>query len=128
MLVRTSTQDLGTGQRTVTAIVAAEILGLEPERHHARIGESQYGRSSGSGGSTTCPSQAPATLRAATAARDDLFAKIAAEARRQGGRPGHRAGQGRRQGQRQELGLEGGLRRLGMEQAKATATGPSANR
>jgi xanthine dehydrogenase YagR molybdenum-binding subunit len=72
-----STQDLGTGQRTVTAIVVAEILGLEPGDIITRIGESQYGRSTGSGGSTTCPSQAPAALRAATAARDQLFAKVA---------------------------------------------------
>lgn len=74
---QTSSQDLGTGQRTVTAIVTAEILGLEPGQVHVQLGENQYGRSTGSGGSTTCPSQAPATLRAATAARDDLFAKIA---------------------------------------------------
>ncbi len=73
---RTSTQDLGTGQRTVTALVTAEILGLEPEQITLQFGESPNGSSSGSGGSTTIPSQAPATLRAATAARDDLFAKI----------------------------------------------------
>lgn len=74
---QTSSQDLGTAQRTLTAIVTAEILGLTPSDVITRIGESPYGRSSGSGGSTTCPSQAPATLRAAVAARDDLFAKIA---------------------------------------------------
>jgi xanthine dehydrogenase YagR molybdenum-binding subunit len=74
---RTSTQDLGTGQRTVTALITAEILGLEPNQIMLQFGESPYGSSSGSGGSTTIPSQAPATLRAATAARDDLFAKIA---------------------------------------------------
>jgi xanthine dehydrogenase YagR molybdenum-binding subunit len=72
-----STQDLGTAQRTVWAIVVAEILGLKPEQIDVVIGESQLGDSTGSGGSTTCPSQAPAALRAATAARDDLFAKIA---------------------------------------------------
>ncbi|HET6571969.1 MAG TPA: molybdopterin cofactor-binding domain-containing protein, partial [Fimbriiglobus sp.] len=72
-----STQDLGTAQRTVTAIVVAEILGLEPTGLVIKIGESRYGNSSGSGGSTTCPSQAPAALRAAQLARDDLFAKIA---------------------------------------------------
>jgi xanthine dehydrogenase YagR molybdenum-binding subunit len=74
---RTSTQDLGTGQRTVTALITAEILGLEPGQITLQFGESPHGQSSGSGGSTTIPSQAPATLRAATAARDDLFAKIA---------------------------------------------------
>jgi xanthine dehydrogenase YagR molybdenum-binding subunit len=76
---RTSTQDLGTGQRTVTALVTAEILGLEPGQIHLQFGESPYGSSSGSGGSTTIPSQSPATLRAAIAARDDFFAKIAAK-------------------------------------------------
>jgi xanthine dehydrogenase YagR molybdenum-binding subunit len=74
---RTSTQDLGTGQRTVTALVTAEILGLEPGQITLQFGESPNGQSSGSGGSTTIPSQAPATLRAATAVRDDFFAKIA---------------------------------------------------
>jgi xanthine dehydrogenase YagR molybdenum-binding subunit len=76
---RTSTQDLGTGQRTVTAVITAEILGLEPGQVTLQFGESPNGQSSGSGGSTTIPSQAPATLRAATAARDDLFARIAAK-------------------------------------------------
>ncbi|HEY8503103.1 MAG TPA: molybdopterin cofactor-binding domain-containing protein, partial [Gemmataceae bacterium] len=71
-----STQDLGTGQRTVTAIVVAEVLGLSPADVITQVGESDLGRSSGSGGSTTCPSQAPAALLAATAARDDLFAKV----------------------------------------------------
>jgi xanthine dehydrogenase YagR molybdenum-binding subunit len=75
--VRSSTQDLGTGMRTVSAIVTSEILGLEPSQITVQIGESPYGASTGSGGSTTCPSQAPATLRAATAARDDFLARIA---------------------------------------------------
>jgi xanthine dehydrogenase YagR molybdenum-binding subunit len=73
----TSTQDLGTAQRTVTAIVSAEILGMMPTDIVVKLGESQYGFSSGSGGSTTCPSQAPAALLAAQAARDDLFKKVA---------------------------------------------------
>ena len=75
----TSTQDLGTAQRTVTAIVTAEVLGLGVADITVMIGESQYGFSTGSGGSTTCPAQAPATLLAAQAARDDLFKKVAAK-------------------------------------------------
>ncbi len=74
---QTSTQDLGTAQRTVTAIVAAEVLGLEPTQIVTKIGESQYGFSSGSGGSTTCPTQGPCALLAAQAARNDLFKKVA---------------------------------------------------
>jgi xanthine dehydrogenase YagR molybdenum-binding subunit len=73
---QTSTQDLGTAQRTVNAIVTAEVLGLMPTDVVVNLGESQFGSSSGSGGSTTCPSQAPATLFAAQAARDDLFKKV----------------------------------------------------
>jgi xanthine dehydrogenase YagR molybdenum-binding subunit len=117
---KSSTQDLGTGQRTVTAIVVAEILGLNPEQIAVLIGESPYGASSGSGGSTTLPSQAPAALRAATAAREDFFDKIA---KKLGGKA-------------EDLSLEGGkvhdktqkkswdwkqaCARLGMEQAKGT--------
>ncbi len=77
VLLESSTQDLGTGERTVLAVVAAEILGLEPENITTRIGESQYGRSTGSGGSTTTPGTAPATLNAAVAARDALLEKLA---------------------------------------------------
>jgi xanthine dehydrogenase YagR molybdenum-binding subunit len=71
-----STQDLGTGMRTVAAVVVAEILGLEPADVVTKLGESNLGHSTGSGGSTTTPSQAPAVLRGAVAARDDLFAKV----------------------------------------------------
>jgi len=73
----TSSQDLGTGLRTVDAIVVAEILGLEPGDITMKVGESNLGSSTGSGGSTTTPNQAPAALRGATGARDDLFAKVA---------------------------------------------------
>jgi xanthine dehydrogenase YagR molybdenum-binding subunit len=79
VLLECSTQDLGTGERTVAAIVTAEVLGLEPTDITVRIGESQYGRSGGSGGSTTTPGTAPAFLNAASAARDALFEKIAAK-------------------------------------------------
>lgn len=77
VLVQSSTQDLGTANRTVLAIVAAEVLGLEPKDITVRIGDSAYGRSQGSGGSITCPSISPATLNAASSARDALFDKIA---------------------------------------------------
>jgi xanthine dehydrogenase YagR molybdenum-binding subunit len=77
VLVQSSTQDLGTAQRTVLAIVVAEVLGLEPSDITVQIGESQWGRSTPSGGSTTCPGTAPAALNAANAARDALFQAIA---------------------------------------------------
>jgi xanthine dehydrogenase YagR molybdenum-binding subunit len=77
VLIESSTQDLGTGERTVLAIVAAEVLGLEPRDITCRIGESTFGRSTGSGGSTTCPGTAPAALNAATTALGALFDKLA---------------------------------------------------
>jgi xanthine dehydrogenase YagR molybdenum-binding subunit len=77
ILVQSSTQDLGTGERTLLAIVAAEILGQEPKAIRTQIGESTLGRSGGSGGSTTTPGTAPAALNAAVNARTSLFEKIA---------------------------------------------------
>jgi xanthine dehydrogenase YagR molybdenum-binding subunit len=77
VLIQSSTQDLGTGERTLLPIVTAEILGLNPHDITVRIGESPYGRSSGSGGSTTSPGTAPPALAAAVSARDALFQKIA---------------------------------------------------
>jgi xanthine dehydrogenase YagR molybdenum-binding subunit len=75
--VQCSTQDLGTAARTVLAIVVAEVLGLEVRNITVRIGESQYGPSTPSGGSTTTPGISPATLNAATAARTQLLNAIA---------------------------------------------------
>jgi xanthine dehydrogenase YagR molybdenum-binding subunit len=77
VLVQCSTQDLGTGERTVLPIVVAEVLGLNVPDITVQIGDSAFGRSTGSGGSTTCPGTAPAALNAASAARSALFAKIA---------------------------------------------------
>jgi xanthine dehydrogenase YagR molybdenum-binding subunit len=77
VLTECSTQDLGTGARTVIAIIAAELLGLNVADVTSRIGESQFGRSTPSGGSTTTPGIAPAALNAATAARDNLLTTLA---------------------------------------------------
>jgi xanthine dehydrogenase YagR molybdenum-binding subunit len=77
VLVQASTQDLGTGERTVLPIVVGEILGVDPHEITVKIGESPWGRSSGSGGSTTCPGTSPPALAAANGARDALFQKIA---------------------------------------------------
>jgi xanthine dehydrogenase YagR molybdenum-binding subunit len=77
VLIESSTQDLGTGERTVLPIVVAEILGLQVKDITTRIGESPYGRSTGSGGSTTCPGTAPAALNAATDALNKLLEKLA---------------------------------------------------
>jgi xanthine dehydrogenase YagR molybdenum-binding subunit len=75
--VMNGTQDLGTGTRTYLAMIVAEELGLDLKEVTPRIGDSVYGNSPGSGGSTTCPSVAPAVKMAAVDAREKLLAAIA---------------------------------------------------
>jgi xanthine dehydrogenase YagR molybdenum-binding subunit len=75
--VRSATQDIGTGARTILAIIAAEVLGLEVKDVTSNIGNSTFPPGQASGGSTTTPSMAPPCLNAATQARDALFQKIA---------------------------------------------------
>jgi xanthine dehydrogenase YagR molybdenum-binding subunit len=75
--VRSATQDIGTGARTVLAIIAAEILGLKVSDIKSNIGDSQFPPGQSSGGSTTTPSMSPPTYTAVTQARDALFKKIA---------------------------------------------------
>lgn len=77
VLCQCSTQDLGTAERTVLAIVVAEVLGLNPGDITVEVGESPFGRSTPSGGSTTCPGTAPAALNAAEAARTAFLTAIA---------------------------------------------------
>jgi xanthine dehydrogenase YagR molybdenum-binding subunit len=58
--VRCGTQDLGTGSRTVVAVVAAEMLGLDPAQITVRVGDTRLPPSGLSGGSATTASVAPA--------------------------------------------------------------------
>jgi xanthine dehydrogenase YagR molybdenum-binding subunit len=75
--LQSATQDIGTGARTVLAIVAAEVLGLQVSDIKSNIGNSTFVPGQASGGSTTTPSMSAPTLNAAIMARDELFAKIA---------------------------------------------------
>jgi xanthine dehydrogenase YagR molybdenum-binding subunit len=75
--LRSATQDIGTGARTILAIIAAEVLGLQPTDIFSNIGNSTFPPGQASGGSTTTPSMAPPCLDAVTKARDALFKKIA---------------------------------------------------
>ena len=75
--VSTCTQDIGTGTRTVLAIVAGETLGLPVEAIKLNIGDSLLPESGSSGGSTTVGGVSSSTRRAALNARDELFAKVA---------------------------------------------------
>src|SRR5262245_15573456 len=67
------TQDLGSGTRTVIALVLAETFGLPYESIRVNIGSSKYPISGASGGSTTVGGVAESHRRAG----QDAFAKIA---------------------------------------------------
>ena len=73
--VRCGTQDLGTGTQTLVAIVAAEVFGLKPEQITAKIGDTRFPPSGGSGGSTTAASVCPAIMDVCTNALQDLQKK-----------------------------------------------------
>lgn len=72
-------QDIGTGTRTVLAIMVAEELGLPPDRVQVRLGDTSFPPGPGSGGSKTAPSLAPAAREAGLRAREALGALLAAE-------------------------------------------------
>ena len=57
--VRLGVQDIGTGTKTVIAVVAAEILGLAPDQITVKVGDTNFPPGPGSGGSTTCASVSP---------------------------------------------------------------------
>jgi xanthine dehydrogenase YagR molybdenum-binding subunit len=71
--------DLGTGTKTVMALVVAEELGVKPEIiqiEHADTGTTQY--ATASGGSKTVPTESP-TVRAAAIEVKQQLLKLAAE-------------------------------------------------
>jgi xanthine dehydrogenase YagR molybdenum-binding subunit len=70
--IRCGTQDLGTGTRTLIAVITADLLGLQPDQIQVRIGDTQFPPSGGSGGSTTAASVAPAIYDVCTRALAQL--------------------------------------------------------
>ncbi len=70
--IRCGTQDLGTGTRTLIALIAADLLGLKPTQIAVRIGDTRFPASGGSGGSTTAASVSPAIYDVCTKALDEL--------------------------------------------------------
>jgi CO/xanthine dehydrogenase Mo-binding subunit len=71
--------DLGTGTKTVMAMVVAEELGIKPEAiqiENADTGTTQY--ATPSGGSKTVPTEAPAVRNAAVQVKQKLM-EMAAE-------------------------------------------------
>lgn len=73
--VRCGTQDIGTGTRTLIAVVAAEVFGLEPLQISARLGDTRFPPSGGSGGSTTAASVCPAIFDTCSKALAELQTK-----------------------------------------------------
>ncbi|HVF18262.1 MAG TPA: xanthine dehydrogenase family protein molybdopterin-binding subunit [Steroidobacteraceae bacterium] len=72
-----SSQDIGTGTRTVFAQVVAEELGLRTEQIDARIGDSLYPPGPPSGGSRVTSSLTPAARNAACKVRHEIAKRLA---------------------------------------------------
>ncbi len=72
-------QDLGSGTRTVIAMVLAETVGLPVSRVNVKMGDSKYPPSGASGGSTTVGGVSSSTRRAAVNAVEKLKAAVAEE-------------------------------------------------
>jgi xanthine dehydrogenase YagR molybdenum-binding subunit len=77
VIMRCGTQDIGTANRTIMAIVVAETLGLEVSQVTIELGDSNHPFAPGSGGSTTAAAVMPAMRVTAGKARDALFERIA---------------------------------------------------
>jgi xanthine dehydrogenase YagR molybdenum-binding subunit len=72
-MVRSGTQDIGTGTYTTMAQIAADVLGLPLERVRVELGDSRFPPAPNSGGSMTTASVLPAVESAAMQLRDKLF-------------------------------------------------------
>jgi xanthine dehydrogenase YagR molybdenum-binding subunit len=77
VVMKCGTQDLGTGTRTLVAVLTAETLGLPVSAVKPEIGDTMYPVCGASGGSTTAASISPAIRIAAGQALDAVFAKAA---------------------------------------------------
>jgi len=77
VVMRCGTQDIGTGNKTIMAMVVAETLGLEVSQVTIELGDSNHPFAPGSGGSTTAAAVMPAMRVTAGKARDALFERIA---------------------------------------------------
>jgi xanthine dehydrogenase YagR molybdenum-binding subunit len=69
---RLGVQDIGTGTKTVIAVVAAELLGLKPEQITVKVGDTDFPPGPGSGGSTTCASISPTVYDVCTKALQQM--------------------------------------------------------
>ncbi len=67
--VSNGAQDIGTGTRTLLAVLVAEVLGLDVGDVKVNLGRTEWPEGPGSGGSTTAPSLGPCARAAAEKAR-----------------------------------------------------------
>lgn len=74
---RSGAQDIGTGLKTVLAILTAEELGLTADQVRATTGHTSDPSGPAAGGSTTTPSLAPAIRHAAHLCKQQLATKVA---------------------------------------------------
>ncbi len=75
--VELATQDLGTGTRTMVAMIAAETFGLPVTAIKVKLGDNSYPNSGGSGGSTTIGGVTSSTRKSSVNALAKLFEVVA---------------------------------------------------
>jgi xanthine dehydrogenase YagR molybdenum-binding subunit len=80
LVVRSGTQDLGTGMYTIMTQLAAETLGFPLERVRFELGDSRFPQAPVSGGSQSTASVAPAVQSAVLELRRKLIALAIADA------------------------------------------------
>ncbi|MFE2870043.1 xanthine dehydrogenase family protein molybdopterin-binding subunit [Embleya sp. NPDC059259] len=78
-VIGVASHDIGTGTYTVLGQIAADVLGLPPERIIVRLGDSELPDAPPSIGSQTVAYVGPAIRRACEAVRDDLLATAVAD-------------------------------------------------
>jgi xanthine dehydrogenase YagR molybdenum-binding subunit len=70
--LRCGTQDLGTGTRTLMAMIAGEVFGIDPASVRSLLGDTAFPPSGGSGGSSTAASVSPAIFDTCEKALEEL--------------------------------------------------------
>ncbi|HET9576951.1 MAG TPA: molybdopterin cofactor-binding domain-containing protein, partial [Usitatibacter sp.] len=73
-VIRSGTQDLGTGTYTICSQVAADTLGVPVEKVRFELGDTRYPRAPVSGGSMTAASVGPAVRAACVALKEKIDA------------------------------------------------------
>jgi xanthine dehydrogenase YagR molybdenum-binding subunit len=77
--VASDISDIGTGHYTIFGQIAGEMLGLDPRDVLVQLGDSEFPRGSGSGGSWGAPSTGSAVFQACEAIRQELCSRLACE-------------------------------------------------